>query len=176
MLTGYSDLGITNLSCVHLTISEEWRAYLPSKSFSWRSSQAILWGSDMNQIRATLSSCYRGNDCSDNGQRLRLPGTWNSSNNIFIRSRRNHPWNQIESGSKSKELIYCKFPHLPLKQPSTLTLPFVEMYGLKSRTTSRACTDTLTRRLAVVHLWPAVPTAAKRADGTTKLRSASSKA
>ena len=37
-------------------------------------------------------------------------------------------------------------------------------------------TQTLTRRLAVVHLWPAVPTAAKRAEGTTKLRSASSKA
>lgn len=54
MLTGYSDSGITNLSCVHRTISEEWWAYLSSKSFSWRSGQAIQWGGDMNQIRATL--------------------------------------------------------------------------------------------------------------------------
>lgn len=47
--------------------------------------------------------------------------------------------------------------------------------NLKSRT-PHVPVYTLTRRLAVVHLWPAVPTAAKRADGTTKLRSASSKA
>jgi hypothetical protein len=38
------------------------------------------------------------------------------------------------------------------------------------------CPDILTSRLTVVHLWPAVPTAAKSADGTTKLRSASAKA
>lgn len=46
----------------------------------------------------------------------------------------------------------------------------------RGRTISSMFVDTLTSLLTEVHLWPAVPTAANKADGRTRQRSASSKA
>ena len=81
------------------------------------------------------------------------------------------------STEQSRSINHVQKPQV--SSSASITLP--EWYSVLKNGNGKAGhphmpTQTLTRRLAVVHLWPAVPTAAKRAEGTTKLRSASSKA